>query len=64
MPLSVELYRMAKAAKADPWLRPRRVALHHAVIEGDLAYASWRDGGLTLLDISDKGQRRGCFTSP
>ena len=33
---------------------PGRVALHHAVIAGDTAYASWRDGGLTLLDISDK----------
>ena len=31
-----------------------RVALHHAVISGDVAYGSWRDGGLTLLDISDK----------
>ncbi len=33
---------------------PGRVALHHAVIAGDTAYASWRDGGLTLLNISDK----------
>ncbi len=33
---------------------PGRVALHHAVIAGDTAYASWRDGGLTLLDITNK----------
>ena len=33
---------------------PGRVALHHAVVSGDTAYASWRDGGLTLLDITDK----------
>lgn len=33
---------------------PGRVALHHAVVAGDTAYASWRDGGLTLLDIADK----------
>jgi hypothetical protein len=31
-----------------------RYALHHAIISGDTAYASWRDGGLTLLDISDR----------
>ncbi|GAA1223904.1 LVIVD repeat-containing protein [Pseudonocardia alaniniphila] len=31
-----------------------RYALHHAIIDGDTAYASWRDGGLTLLDIRDR----------
>ena len=31
-----------------------RWALHHAVVEDDIAYASWRDGGLTILDVSDK----------
>ena len=31
-----------------------RWALHHAVVSGDTAYASWRDGGLTLLDVADK----------
>jgi len=31
-----------------------RYALHHAIVHEDTAYASWRDGGLTLLDISDK----------
>lgn len=31
-----------------------RVALHHAVISGDVAYGCWRDGGLTLIDIKDK----------
>ena len=31
----------------------RRHALHHALVAGDTAYACWRDGGLTLLDISD-----------
>lgn len=32
----------------------RRFALHHAIVDGDTAYASWRDGGLTLLDIADR----------
>ncbi|AXH35398.1 hypothetical protein DVJ78_08230 [Humibacter sp. BT305] len=35
---------------ADRW----RYALHHAIIAGDTAYSSWRDGGLALLDISDR----------
>lgn len=30
-----------------------RVALHHAVVSGNTAYACWRDGGLTLLDVAD-----------
>lgn len=31
----------------------KRYALHHALVSGDTAYACWRDGGLTLLDIAD-----------
>lgn len=36
----------------------KRWALHHAIIHGDTAYASWRDGGLTLLDIRDRSAPR------
>jgi hypothetical protein len=35
-----------------------RYALHHAIIHGDTAYSSWRDGGLALLDISDRTRPR------
>ncbi|WP_174247854.1 LVIVD repeat-containing protein [Acidisoma sp. S159] len=42
------------AAGGETMTMPGRVALHHAVIQGSIAYGSWRDGGLTLLDISDK----------
>ena len=31
-----------------------RTALHHAVVADDIAYGSWRDGGLTILDVADK----------
>ncbi len=31
-----------------------RYGLHHALVAGDTAYGAWRDGGLTLLDISDR----------
>ncbi|NLB46272.1 MAG: hypothetical protein GX814_00685 [Microbacteriaceae bacterium] len=37
---------------ADTW----RYGLHHAIVHGDTAYASWRDGGLTLLDVSDRSE--------
>lgn len=35
-----------------------RVALHHAIVAGDIAYASWRDGGVTLLDVADPAAPR------
>lgn len=35
------------------WQHGRRYALHHAIVAGTTAYGSWRDGGLTLLDVSD-----------
>jgi len=35
------------------WPRGRRYALHHALVAGTLAYGAWRDGGLTVLDVSD-----------
>ncbi|MCL2896176.1 LVIVD repeat-containing protein [Brenneria tiliae] len=36
------------------WPQGKRYALHHAIVSGDTAYGSWRDGGLTLLDVSDR----------
>ncbi|WP_350326963.1 LVIVD repeat-containing protein [Pectobacterium aroidearum] len=38
----------------ESWPEGKRYALHHAIISGDTAYGSWRDGGLTLLDVSDR----------
>lgn len=31
----------------------RRAALHHMLTAGDRGYAAWRDGGLTIHDLSD-----------
>jgi hypothetical protein len=43
------------AGESPTWDESRwRYALHHAIIHGDTAYSSWRDGGLALLDISDR----------
>nr|WP_294530861.1 hypothetical protein [uncultured Rhodopila sp.] len=41
----------AAAGETPHW--KGRWALHHAVVEDDVAYASWRDGGLTILDVKD-----------
>lgn len=32
----------------------RRAGLHHAIINGDTAYAAWRDAGMVTLDIKDR----------
>lgn len=47
---------MNEAASETPtWdAKKWRYALHHAIISGDTAYSSWRNGGLALLDISDR----------
>jgi hypothetical protein len=34
-------------------VKGRRVALHHMLTAGPLAYGAWRDGGLTIHDLSD-----------
>ncbi|WP_181703129.1 LVIVD repeat-containing protein [Chthonobacter albigriseus] len=44
----------AAAGETPDWPADRRFALHHAVVHGDTAYACWRDGGLTLLDVADR----------
>ena len=44
----------AAGGEQPSWPEGRRFALHHALVEGDTAYACWRDGGLTILDIADK----------
>jgi hypothetical protein len=44
---------MHKAGGETPTWKGR-FALHHALIAGDVAYSSWRDGGLIILDIKDK----------
>lgn len=50
---------MWRAGGEEPtWQAGRRYALHHAIIAGTTAYGCWRDGGLTLLDVSDPTQPR------
>jgi hypothetical protein len=35
------------------WPKGHRYACHHPIVAHETAYVSWRDGGLTLLDVSD-----------
>jgi hypothetical protein len=46
----------AAGGEAPTW--KNRWALHHAVVADDIAYGSWRDGGLTILDVKDKSSPR------
>jgi hypothetical protein len=46
------------AGERPTWPADHRYALHHAIVAGDLAYGSWRDGGLTVHDVSDRGNPR------
>lgn len=41
------------AAGGETYAYPGRVGLHHVVVEGNIAYGCWRDGGVTLIDVSD-----------
>jgi hypothetical protein len=45
---------MNRAAGEKPALpQGRRAALHHMLTAGNFGYGAWRDGGLTVHDISD-----------
>jgi hypothetical protein len=46
---------MNQAAGERPtWPATSRYGLHHAIIQGDTAYAAWRDAGLVMIDVSDR----------
>jgi hypothetical protein len=42
------------AGEKPPLPAGRRMALHHMITAGDRGYAAWRDGGLSIHDISDR----------
>jgi hypothetical protein len=39
--------------EVDPTPKGKRYALHHMIVAGNRGYSAWRDGGLTIHDISD-----------
>jgi hypothetical protein len=42
--------------ESPTWSAGKRYALHHALVDGDIAYGAWRDGGLTVIDLADKAK--------
>ena len=46
---------MNQAAGETPdWAATSRFGLHHAIVDGDTAYAAWRDAGMVVLDVADR----------
>jgi hypothetical protein len=39
--------------ESPTWAAGKRYALHHALLDGDIAYGAWRDGGLTVMNVAD-----------
>ena len=45
----------AGAGEVPNWPLPQgRFGLHHPIIHGDIAYCSWRDACLAIVDVSDR----------
>lgn len=45
----------AAAGETPAWDDTRfRFSCHHGLVVGDTAYVTWRDGGVTILDLSDR----------
>jgi hypothetical protein len=44
------------AGETPDWPGTRRYGLHHAIINGDTAYAAWRDAGMVVLDVADRSK--------
>lgn len=37
------------------WPASSRYGLHHAIVHADTAYAAWRDAGMVVIDVTDRG---------
>ncbi len=44
------------AGETPSWGANRRFGLHHAIVNGDTAYGAWRDGGLVMMNVSDRSK--------
>jgi hypothetical protein len=44
------------AGESPSWRASSRYGLHHAIIDGDTAYAAWRDAGMVVIDIADRAK--------
>ena len=44
------------AGETPSWEASRRYGLHHAIVNGNTAYAAWRDAGMIVLDVTDRAK--------
>ena len=42
------------AGETPSWPVGSRYGLHHAIVDGDTAYAAWRDAGMVVIDVADR----------
>lgn len=42
------------AGETPTWPANRKFGLHHALVNGDIAYGAWRDAGLVVMDVADR----------
>lgn len=48
----------AAGGEQPTWPKEKRYGLHHAIVNGDTAYAAWRDAGLVVIDVADRAKPR------
>jgi hypothetical protein len=46
----------AAAGETPTWPARSRYGLHHAIVDGDTAYAAWRDAGMVVIDVADRAR--------
>jgi hypothetical protein len=46
----------AAAGETISWTPTARFGLHHAIINGNTAYAAWRDAGMVVIDVADRAK--------
>src|SRR5258706_7003346 len=44
------------AGETPTWPARSRYGLHHAIVDGDTAYAAWRDAGMVVIDVADRAR--------
>jgi hypothetical protein len=44
------------AGESPTWPPTSRFGLHHAIIDGDTAYAAWRDAGMVVIGVADRNR--------
>jgi hypothetical protein len=44
------------AGETPCWEPARRYGLHHAIVDGNIAYAAWRDAGMVVLDVANRAK--------